>query len=217
MVKKIGKSAILKNLRAKDLKGGVEEKRTLAREAGSRGLSTLQADKYLKEEMGYDPKRRKKIMSQITGGDKKIEKSDLINLTKKELESKYGKGLAHTELEKERVRKRVNIYLGRESAGEVKGYIAAKGGLGIAGQRGNKRVKETSEGLGIKRKKNVYAAGLNKDESETDSPPKTGFAIQPGESTTESAGINKPPVSPINKTPSPPPAPSPPPGISLSK
>jgi hypothetical protein len=129
MIKRINKNIILK-LRAKYLKGGVSEKMDLAKEAGSRGFSSLEMEKKLKE-MGYDPKRRKAVIGHIVG-EKEIKPED-YRLSMKELKDKYN--LSATEVKaiekRKEVRKRVNIALGRESSGEVEKYIGDKGGYGV--------------------------------------------------------------------------------------
>ena len=56
----------LEKFNSKFLKGGAAEKTTLARKAGSSGLSRLQMDKTLKES-GYDPRRRREMMGQMLG------------------------------------------------------------------------------------------------------------------------------------------------------
>lgn len=139
MIKRINKNIILK-LRAKYLKGGVDEKMDLAKEAGSRGFSNLQMDKKLKE-MGYGFKRRKTVIENIVGG-KKILPED-YKLSMKELKDKYNLSAEEAMVIEKRkaVRKRMNIALGRESSGEVKEYIGDRGGIkGIL--RGKKKIKQ---------------------------------------------------------------------------
>lgn len=146
-IKPFRKSVILKNLRAKYLKGGVSEKMDLAKEAGNRGFSNLQMEKKLKE-MGYDPKRRKEVMGYIVG-NREIERSDLLKLNIKDLISKYGlSGAEIKDIKKKRlVQKRMNITLGRQSSGDVSGYISDKGGKKRIKQKS--KDKESSEDLGV--------------------------------------------------------------------
>ena len=81
MAKEFGKIKILKTKKTKLFKEK-EHKEILAEEAGSRGFSSLQMEKKLKE-MGYDPTRRKAVITHIRGGVD-ISK-DLPELTKQEL------------------------------------------------------------------------------------------------------------------------------------
>ena len=56
------RKSVIKKMESKFFKGGVSEKEELAKVAGSSGFSERRMDKKLKE-LGYDPKRRKKIMN----------------------------------------------------------------------------------------------------------------------------------------------------------
>ena len=56
------RKSVIKRMESKFFKGGVQEKEELASLAGSSGFSERRMDQKLKE-LGYDPKRRKKIMN----------------------------------------------------------------------------------------------------------------------------------------------------------
>jgi len=128
---------LIRKAESKIFRGGVREKDTLARKAGSSGLSTRQMNEALKES-GYDLTKRKSIMDKISGADKKKE------LSPEEIKSRilaarrsYEAGEAAEEFRQERYRfggqygqrgNRSKI-LGRAGGG-VKGTATRRFGLG---------------------------------------------------------------------------------------
>ena len=147
----------------------LEHKYHLIEEAGSRGFSNLQMDKKLKE-MGYDPKRRKAVISHILGGkgtDKKnvkLSMEDIAKLTKEDIEKLPGE-------ERKRIAKinkaktRRNIAAGRYSSEQGEQEQTHAGMIGV-GQTSGLALKKKSSMIvggrikgGQEAKTNLHAAG----------------------------------------------------------
>jgi hypothetical protein len=182
------RASVIRKAPSKIFKGREKEKESLAKLAGSSGLSELQMDKKLKE-LGYknDPSRRKKIMSKILGKDGKTK----TGFSKTEKEGS---------LSEQQVR---NIRGSRMS--EIAAYEREKGGLGrFTRQSGEVKVKSlevgsSEEDLGtvgyiagdnIQNRRNIGSRYSNKD---LINPLEQGLSGSPR--------VNKPPSSPINRPP----------------
>lgn len=93
----------LEKTNPKVFKGGSSEKKEVLREIKSSGMSESKMNKLLKDEYGYQPQRRKKIINAITGqdGDKSKGPQELTWREKQKLKEEQRK-IERKELEKQR-------------------------------------------------------------------------------------------------------------------
>ncbi|MEA3463575.1 MAG: hypothetical protein U9R14_00620 [Patescibacteria group bacterium] len=141
------RKSVIKKMESKFFKGGVQEKEELARIAGSSGFSERRMDQKLKE-LGYDPKRRKKIMNNKPEKEevKKVSPYLMQKAGKDGQETKYAGGSVFTRQK----------FAGREA-------ILGQAGGGVHGSAENR--------FGIKKGQTGFAKSAPKSSSDIPSSP----------------------------------------------